>query len=538
MTGVSPARLNLQGPARHLLHRTLILAVLLAAEWLPISALVSTGRGGQSFARALAAFAFFFLAFGYYKATGILTRISLELEAAPVGWRFLAGHVCCMAIFLVLSVAPNLLRLPPAVSWPIWLGAGLLGIVLAAFAFVPPHLWFEWTRATGSIWIFALLAAAAAWRMVVPSWSIWGGQGWQPLTDSTFALAKFLLGLFVSDPMADRSTMVLGTSRFAVRVAAACSGLEGGALILVFTVGWLWFFRRECRFPQALTLIPMGLAAMWFLNGVRITALILIGTAGAPAIAMGGFHSQAGWISFNLVSLGVVIAAGRVPWWTRATREQSIGKAVDNPSAAYLAPILLILASAMLGRAVSSGFEWLYPLRFAAAAAALWHFRPKYQRLGWRFDGWAVAAGTLVFLLWIALDLLTGAHHGDSMPAALASSSAIARIGWLTFRTLAAVVTVPIAEELAFRGFLIRRLMSADFESLNLQSYTWPAVLISSLIFGLLHGDRWIAGTLAGLIYVVMLLRRGRIGDAIVAHATTNALIAIMVLSRGRWDLW
>ena len=97
---------------------------------------------------------------------------------------------------------------------------------------------------------------------------------------------------------------------------------------------------------------------------------------------------------------------------------------------------------------------------------------------------------------------------------------------------------MPIAEELAFRGFLIRRVMSADFQTRGIREYTYVALLISSLAFGLMHGDRWIAGTAAGLLYAAAMLKRGRIGDAVVAHATTNALLAVWVLAGGRWDLW
>ena len=103
---------------------------------------------------------------------------------------------------------------------------------------------------------------------------------------------------------------------------------------------------------------------------------------------------------------------------------------------------------------------------------------------------------------------------------------------------VAAILTVPIAEELAFRGFLIRRLISGDFDELSPRQYTYVGVLVSSVAFGLLHGDRWLAGTLAGLIYALAYLRRGRIGDAVVAHATTNALLAACVLLGGKWDLW
>ena len=57
-----------------------------------------------------------------------------------------------------------------------------------------------------------------------------------------------------------------------------------------------------------------------------------------------------------------------------------------------------------------------------------------------------------------------------------------------------------IAEELAFRGFLLRRLVAEDFEAVPSGRFTWPALLLSSVAFGALHGSRWIAGTLAGLL--------------------------------------
>jgi CAAX prenyl protease-like protein len=61
--------------------------------------------------------------------------------------------------------------------------------------------------------------------------------------------------------------------------------------------------------------------------------------------------------------------------------------------------------------------------------------------------------------------------------------------------------------------------------------------LISSVLFGALHG-RWIAGTLAGLLFALVYYRRGRIGEAVTAHALANALIAFWVLNRGEWSLW
>jgi len=60
-------------------------------------------------------------------------------------------------------------------------------------------------------------------------------------------------------------------------------------------------------------------------------------------------------------------------------------------------------------------------------------------------------------------------------------------------------VTMPIAEELAFRGLLYRRLVSADFESVALHRFFWPALLASSAIFGwLANSTRWCLFAAAG----------------------------------------
>jgi len=124
------------------------------------------------------------------------------------------------------------------------------------------------------------------------------------------------------------------------------------------------------------------------------------------------------------------------------------------------------------------------------------------------------------------------------MPPALSMATAPVRIAWLLLRIAGAIVTVPIAEELAFRGYVLRRLKSADFESVDLRSFSLIPLVLSSLMFGVLHGQRWIAGTIAGMLYAMVMRRRGSLGDAIVAHATTNALIAALVLSGGSWSLW
>ena len=386
---------------------------------------------------------------------------------------------------------------------------------------------------TGRLWIYAAAAAALTCSATSMFRSLW-----EPASRVTFRMVQLFLSPFVSDMVLQPEALRLGTHRFTVIIAKECSGLEGIALLLVFGCMWLLLFRNESRFPQALVLLPLGVVTLFLLNALRITALILIGNAGAPDIAAGGFHSQAGWIAFNSVAFGSSIFARRWKWVSTRPISQaaSHSAAESNLTAAFLFPFLAILAAGMVSRAASGAFEWLYPIRFLAALIALWIFRKSYSHLDWNWSILAPGAGILVFLLWIAVDRWTGATA--PMPAALGGASAAIRDGWIGLRILGAVFTVPLAEELAFRGFVLRRLVDADFDSVLFRSTTWLAVLGSSALFGLMHGQRWMLGTAAGMIYALLLRRTGRMGDAVVAHAVTNALLAAYVLTFAQWQLW
>jgi CAAX prenyl protease-like protein len=124
------------------------------------------------------------------------------------------------------------------------------------------------------------------------------------------------------------------------------------------------------------------------------------------------------------------------------------------------------------------------------------------------------------------------------MPAELAGMPEALRYGWVVFRVLGTVVTVPVAEELAFRGFLYRRLVRAEFEGVGSREFSWVALVGSSVVFGLMHGGQWVEGTAAGVAYWAAWRWRGSVGDAAVAHGVTNAGLAGLVWWRGEWGWW
>ena len=117
------------------------------------------------------------------------------------------------------------------------------------------------------------------------------------------------------------------------------------------------------------------------------------------------------------------------------------------------------------------------------------------------------------------------------------SVSTISAILWLLFRTLGAVITVPIAEELLFRGYLMSRLAKREVALEGKIEFGWVPFVASSVLFGLLHSN-WIAGIAAGLVYGLVRYRGKSIWDAVIAHGFTNLLLTLYVLSTGTWSLW
>jgi exosortase E/protease (VPEID-CTERM system) len=463
-------------------------------------------------------------------------------ERQRPAWPLVLAHLAAFAGFAALAAVITRSGLPSAaypggwvVAW-VTMGAITLGTWIAAV--LPTGLARALGRHGAARLLVALaVAATAAGAGQACEQVFWSPGDRSPLVRVTFWAVSGLIGLFSSDPIYRPEEAMLGTRHFVVRVAPQCSGYEGMGLILVFLGAYLAYCRRTYRFPRALLLLPLGVAAMWLANVARITLLVAVGVWISPTVAVQGFHSQAGWLAFNGIALGLVLASRRIRFFALPDLEAENGKST-NPTAAYLVPLLAIVATTMITAAFTAGFDWFYPLRVLAAATALWYYHRYYAALRWTWSWTAIAIGIVTFVLWMALEPApTGTSTDSTFGTGLARLGAVWGPTWLVFRVIGSVVTVPLAEELAFRGYLSRRLIAAEFQDVPLGRFTWLSFLGSSILFGALHG-RWLAGMLAGMLYAVALYRRGEFADAVVAHATTNALIAAHVLATGPWSLW
>lgn len=386
---------------------------------------------------------------------------------------------------------------------------------------VSPRYWGYYFRQYGGFVAGAVALHALLERVRGFSFS-------QTMVNGSIDLACWALDLIGLRAVQDKSSSMMGLSGFQVKVGYHCSGWEGIALIFVFLTIYLVVRRHELSFPSALIILPVAVALSWVLNSFRIAALLVLGAYISPDLALDAFHSRAGWVAFVFIGLVFVTVIEHFKLFHQE-RDQS----QEFPSLPFLAPLGTQLFLTLIFAAFVVDVDIFYPARTLLVVGVLFCFVSEYSRL----KLWAppeisaLLLGIVVYLFWVPM---VGYEPTDDPRGLLPES--VANL-WLLSRLLGSVFVVPVIEELAFRGYLLRRFQAQDFRAVPETSCTLTSVLVSALAFGALH-QAWFAGFLAGLVYAYAYTSRGKLSDAIVAHAVTNLCIAVHVVARGRWDLW
>ena len=470
--------------------------------------------------------------FGYLRAGSAWQEIDAATRGLPLlRPRWLLAHLMLVLALVPLSgsIYGHALALPLGVVVAVWVLLALLAMAALFAAFAPTSIWQNAIRALHDVWGYSAVAAVGAAATMVWSQSLWSG-----MARVTFETVYRLLGWLMPSLQVDPANRIIDTGRFAVSIDQVCSGLEGMGLMVAFCSVLLLLFRRDLVFPRALLLVPAGILLSFALNIVRIAVLVLIGDAGYPKVAVYGFHSQAGWIAFNAAAVCMALLALRSPWFAHASADERAETALGNPAATYLVPYMALVVAGMLSRAMSEGgLERFYDLRLLFGAGALWYAWPKLRTLHWGFTWRGVFAGLALFVLWIVTARL--ALPPPAMPEAFTGLSPAWRNSWIIGHIVVTVALIPVVEELAFRGYLLRRARSADFESLRPGRAGAPGLIVSTAVYALCQGAFWLPGMVAGIVFGLVYMRTGRLGESVAAHVTVNVLLAAVWLVDWQW---
>lgn len=468
-------------------------------------------------------------------------RMPVRLQQLMLAARQNRLWVVCFAVqwitYALLVMASCVVFLDGALDTPIgfawllvWFASAIGCCASCLCAIAPSRFWARFVR--DEIWV---LLVSLAMSVIATC----GGRIfqllWKPLGDSTFALVAWWLSLRYKESIVSNAQLrQLGTDSFFVEIAPQCSGYEGIGLMAVFLFAFFAVFRSQLRFPQAWLLWPFGVFLIWICNSVRIAALIVIGTEYSPRVALGGFHSQAGWLLFNLVSLGLMWAALKSRFFTKHPARSTT--TASRPAEPYLLPFLVITSLNMLIMALADDSTRFYPFIVIASLVMIWRSRNVLRRLDCSLSLPPVIHGIAVFGCWTVLACWE-ATSPVSNAAQFLDNQTLNGVLWMAFRVLGSVVMIPIIEELAFRGFLMRRLCQSDFMSAEYRNAPVWTVIVSAIAFGMLH-QHFLGGVIAGLSFAWLTRQRNNLFDAIVAHAITNGLIACAVIITGAGWLW
>lgn len=219
---------------------------------------------------------------------------------------------------------------------------------------------------------------------------------------------------------------------------------------------------------------------------------------------------------------------------------------IRHPALPYVIPFGVFLAFLALDRYLPFSSETNYAVRFFVVFAVLALFSRKVITPQFSHFWGSLAWGVALFTIWVGPDVLWPAYRqswlfNNSIVGAPKSSlpqGVKASLTFIIFRVLSSVVNVPVLEELFWRGWLMRWLISPDFLKVPLGSYTRQSFWLVAALFASEHGSYWDVGLIAGVVFNWWLMRTKSLADCILAHAVTNACLAAYILIRGQWQYW
>ena len=480
----------------------------------------------------------------YFWSSTSKNRVGLSLAIIN-----LLSFGALLGMLMLVNDPRVLIEQPYSLASFIYIASPALWVLFIGSAisiFFPLKSLSEWALKNKALAVFILLITAFTirqeWIEVIVNF--WSDLLLQPTLDIALQVTQ-MLGLDARLLPNGEHGPMFGTNRFVVEIWPGCSGYEGMALMIALLATYCFLQRDQLRINRALWIIPLASFTMFALNGIRIAVLIAIGHFYSPQLALDGFHVVGGWLNLLIVLVASLVTLNVFPYFLKNPLLPKIQRGEDLP---FLLPLIVLMVVGMFDQIFTANFDWLYPVPILCSALIIFYYRFHLLGLIEKPSFTTSAIGVLVFFLWIWLVPVDIAKSELFMSEISSAPLGIALL-WLACRVIGAVLIVPIAEELAFRGFALPRLRVWLNNLLNKNilfklptHYTafisaTLSLALTSILFGMLHSD-FLAGLLAGVGFGVAYFLRRKLIDAIVAHAVNNGLLSIYVTVFGYWSYW
>ena len=241
-------------------------------------------------------------------------------------------------------------------------------------------------------------------------------------------------------------------------------------------------------------------------------------------------------------------------------------------SSAHIAPLVVFMGFLMLLEGLRAiGFSsadssavwwhrqpelWLYPVQTIVTLLVLAAYWRQYEFRPFRGISLAVAAGLVGIAVWIApgclfermhmsagpLQFLGFTSRAGEAPAVLAPQHQ-SGLYWLTvaMRFVRLVIAVPLAEEIFWRGFLMRYLtqLEGDYWKVPFGTFHWRSFAGVTTGFVLIHASvDYFGAAVFGVLMYWVTVKTKSLTACVVMHAIANLLLGVYVLATQQWGYW
>jgi membrane protease YdiL (CAAX protease family) len=199
----------------------------------------------------------------------------------------------------------------------------------------------------------------------------------------------------------------------------------------------------------------------------------------------------------------------------------------------------------------------VYTIKIVLTIAAMVFVLPGYWQFRIRVSPLAVVVGVVGIALWIGCSelgleerfvemigprsTLAGWLGLSQRPAYNPLEQLAATPTWaymfLAIRFIGLALVVPVIEEFFLRGFMMRFVMADQWWKVPFGRVT-PLAVAVGILFPVLYHPEKLAALLWFSLVTWLMVRTKTIWDCVAAHAITNLLLGIYVVTRGQWHLW
>jgi membrane protease YdiL (CAAX protease family) len=199
----------------------------------------------------------------------------------------------------------------------------------------------------------------------------------------------------------------------------------------------------------------------------------------------------------------------------------------------------------------------VYTVKIALTIAAMIFVAPGYRQFPFRVSALAILVGVIGVVLWIAIcklgieqravdqlgkdskvvTLLGLGERPAFKPLQELAPTPIWAYTFLAIRFIGLALIVPVLEEFFLRGFLMRYVIRDDWWNVPFGTVTTTALVVGTLVPVIYHPEKLAALVWFSLVTWIM-WRTRNIWDCVAAHAVTNLLLGIYVVTQHQWQLW